>query len=314
MLKGVLDGELKLSKPIKRYLDLCLKCGACTKFCPSGIDIIDIVTVAKSEFFKRNKLEKLKSFILKYLIFGLFIKLVKIFVKPYGSKNYTEKVLFFGGCGSSIKGDKNIVKILNSVEVEVINPQFDCCGIPYFTGGDLKEFQNAIKKFINTVKKYDIKEIVVNCASCEKALRDYIKWVDNDVDKEVLKELKIKNIYEFLRKKNIKLKLKQCAKVTYHKPCNIDNFNDIQWLLNNTENLEYIEMKDFDKCCGFSGIPNFKEIKIMKNIYNTKRENIKNSGANIVLTSCLGCEAALKAYSFRQYKVFDFIEFIATHL
>ena len=74
MLKGVLDGELKLSKTIKRYLDLCLKCGACTKFCPSGIDIIDIVTVAKSEFFKRNKLEKLKSFIQKYLIFGFFIK------------------------------------------------------------------------------------------------------------------------------------------------------------------------------------------------------------------------------------------------
>ena len=47
MLKGVLKGELKLSKTINRYLNLCLKCGACTKFCPSGIDITDIITVAK---------------------------------------------------------------------------------------------------------------------------------------------------------------------------------------------------------------------------------------------------------------------------
>ena len=39
MLDGVLKGDLKLNKNINKYLDLCLKCGKCSDFCPSGIDV-----------------------------------------------------------------------------------------------------------------------------------------------------------------------------------------------------------------------------------------------------------------------------------
>ena len=85
-------------------------------------------------------------------------------------------------------------------------------------------------------------------------------------------------------------------KVTYHKPCNINNFNDIEWVLNSTENLEYIEMDGFDKCCGLNGLSKIKDYKIMLNIFKSKINNIQKSKANIVTTSCLGCELALKSY------------------
>ena len=52
MLRGLIKGDLKMSAKLNRYLDLCLKCGACSKFCPSGIDVVDIITSAKAEFFK----------------------------------------------------------------------------------------------------------------------------------------------------------------------------------------------------------------------------------------------------------------------
>ena len=32
MLQGIIKGELKAGKTINRYLDLCLKCNACSKF------------------------------------------------------------------------------------------------------------------------------------------------------------------------------------------------------------------------------------------------------------------------------------------
>ena len=47
MLKGFINGDLKMSKTINRYLNLCLKCGACSEFCPSGIDVVDIIALAK---------------------------------------------------------------------------------------------------------------------------------------------------------------------------------------------------------------------------------------------------------------------------
>ena len=52
----------------------------------------------------------------------------------------------------------------------------------------------------------------------------------------------------------------------------------------------------------------------MKKIFGAKRQNIKATDAKTVLTSCLGCEAALKAYSFGQYKVKDLVDFIAKNI
>ncbi len=317
MLEGVINGRLKLSKTINHYLDLCLKCGACAKFCPSGIDIVDIIIAAKSEYFKAHIFEKIKTFFQKYFIFGLMLKIVCTFIRPSKSQVFDKKVLYFGGCGSKLKGDKALVKILNQLSIEVVNPKFHCCGIPYFSRGDLNEFTNSLKSYIKILKKYDIKDVVTTCASCEKSLKDYIKWVGTSIseeDSEFLKTINVKNIYEYLRERNQKLVLKIPVKITYHKPCNINNFEDIKWLLENTENLEYIEMQDYDKCCGLNGLFKFGKYKVLKEIFNRKQKCIKDSEVKVVTTSCLGCEAALKLYSFGQYKTVDLIEFISNYL
>jgi len=313
MLEGVIKGDLKMSKTINRYLDLCLKCGACSKFCPSGIDVVDVIISAKAEYFKLHPLEKIKTLFQKYFIFGLIPRLVRTFLRPTKSKEFDTKVLYFGGCGSKLKGDKYLVKILNSVGIEVVNPQFHCCGISYFSRGDLNEFNNSIKSYVEILKKSEIKEVVTTCASCEKSLKDYIKWAD-PVDVEYLKEVKVKNIYEYIREKNLILKLKKEIKVTYHKPCNINNFDDIEYVLKNTENLEYVQMEDFDKCCGLNGIFKIKEYKILSKIFKSKIKNILNTKANIVLTSCLGCESGLKIYSLNRYKVYDLIDFLGENV
>ena len=313
MLKGVLNNDLKMSKTINRYLDLCLKCGKCTKFCPSGIDVVDIILSAKNEYFKSHKIERIKTWFLKTFIFGLIPNFFKVFQRNIKSKTFDKKVLFFGGCGVKFKGNTSVTRILNNLNIEVITPDFNCCGIPYLTRGDLKEFNNSIKNYIKILKKYQIKDIITTCASCEKSLKDYIKWCE-DSDKGFLKEINIKNIYEYLHENNLKIKLRKKQRVTYHKPCNIDNFQDIKWILQNTENLEYVEMKDFDSCCGLNGLSKIKEFSIMKNIFNSKRKNIVNSKTKIVLTSCLGCEIGLKSYSLNKYKVYDLISFLSKNM
>lgn len=317
MLGGVLRGDLKLSKTINRYLDLCLKCGACVKSCPSGINAVDVIISAKAEYFKTHPFERVKTFFQKYFIFGLIPRIVRTFIPSMESKKFDEKIIYFGGCGSKFKGDKTIVKILNSINVEVINPVFHCCGMPYLVRGDLNEFNNSMRSYISILKKYNIKEVVTSCASCEKSLKEYIKWTDenlSDFDIEFLKSINVINIYKYLRKKNISLKLQKSQKVTYHKPCHIENFDDVKWLIDNTENLEYVEMQGFDKCCGLNGIAKIREYETMLKIYNEKRNSIKKTNAKNVLTSCLGCESALNLYSLRKYKAYDLLDFIAKNL
>lgn len=314
MLQGLIKGDLKMSKTINRYLDLCLKCGKCTTFCPSGIDVVDVIVSAKAEYFKTHPSAKIISSIQKNIIFGLIPNIVNLFTPKTKSKTFEKKVLYYGGCGAKLTGTRAITQILNAQEIEVIAPNFDCCGISAFTQGDLKSFNNSIENFIKTIKKYDITEIVTSCASCEKSLKDYIKWTDSEETKAYLEKLEIKNIYEYIRENNLKLKLKKKEKVTYHKPCNINNFADIEWILNNTENLEYNALENIDECCGLNGLSKITEYKIMKNIFSKKRTSIKNTNAKIVLTSCLGCEIALKTYSRNDYKVFDLINFIANRI
>ena len=300
MLKGFINGKLKMTKKLNRYLDICLKCGACSKFCPSSIDVVNIITLAKAEYFKQHKMEKFISLIQKKIIFGLIPDIFKHFRLEHKSKTFEKKVAFFGGCRSKLNGNKAVIKILNSCQIEVQCPNFDCCGTPFLSRGDLESYEEYKTNFI---KKLDsVKNVVTTCASCEKAIKSY----NYDVG--------IKNIFEYIRENNLKLKLKKPTKVTFHKPCNIDNWDDIKWILDNTENLQYVEMDGFDSCCGLNGISKFSDYKIMLKLFLNKHKNIKKTGAKIVLTSCLGCEAALKAFSFGQYKIKDFTDFLASEV
>ena len=304
MLQGLIKGELKMSETINRYLDLCLKCGACSKFCPSGIDVIDIVALAKAEYLKFNAKEKFKLKLLKSSL--KILNFINLFAPKKKSKTFEKKVIYFGGCGSKIEGNKYIVDILNSAGTEVITPNFECCGFPFFVKGDLNAFKFYMDKFYQTIEKYDNIEILTNCATCEKSLKSYKKWSN--------KVINVKNVFEYLRENNIKFELKKKANVTYHKPCNLENYDDVLWVLKNTKNLNYIQMDDYDKCCGMQGIFNFKERKIMSQIYRQKRNNILNTKTNPVLTSCLACRLTLKLYSFGKYKVNDLLSFLSKNI
>ncbi len=310
MLRGLLNGELKMSKIINRYLDLCLKCSACTKFCPSGIDVVDIVALAKSEYFKLHKIEKIKSFFLRKFVFDFGVRFCGLIHKNVKSKAFDKKVVYFGGCSGRMQGNSHIVKLLNSCGIEVVSPDFECCGIPFFVRGDMKSFQQYMESFFAKLKETGVTDVVTSCASCEKALKSYSEKWGKDIKPF---DYTVKNIYEYMRENGLKPRLNRKLKVTYHKPCNLNNYDDIKWLLNNTYNLEYTEMQNYDSCCGFNGISKIKEYKINSKIFTLKRENIIATGAKYVLTSCLGCESALNIFSLGKYKVEDLAKFIAVH-
>ena len=299
MLNGLIKGDLKMTKNLNKYLDMCLKCGACSKFCPSGIDIVDVIASAKAEYFKTSFWEKLVSFIQRNFVFGFIVKLISMFHLKRKSKTFAKKVIYFGGCGSKIKGNDSVIDILNACNIEVITPDFDCCGIPFYVRGDKNSFEKYKQDFINKLSQYDNYDIVTTCASCEKTIKSYLPEGYN-----------VKNIYQYIRENDFEFELKKEKKVTFHKPCNIENYDDILWILNKTKNLNYVEMRDFDKCCGLNGVTKFSHYKVFTQLFKEKVRNIELSGSKIVLTSCLGCEVALMFYSLIRYRVYDLLEFL----
>lgn len=309
MLYGALKHKFAFSKEIKKYLDLCLKCNACSRFCPSGINVADIMIAAKFEYIKRSIKEKFVSFLMKTL-FYIVPKLLKTFRFKTKSRHFDKKVLYFSGCAEQFKNDKKIVKLLNYASVEVITPDFNCCGVSLLMRGDLNAFNSYIKNFIKTVKKYNITEIVTSCASCEGVLKSYIKWADDENDRNFLSCIKIKSIYEYIYENKIKFELKKPVQITYHKPCSENNMSAILWILNNTKNLLYQEAENYDKCCGYSELFNIKEFKVTSKLLSLKRNNIIKTNAKYVLTTCVACQLMLSFGSLNRYKVSDLLDFI----
>ncbi len=173
--------------------------------------------------------------------------------------------------------DKFLSKIPN---IEIIEKDFECCGLPFLSSGNLERF-DEVKNHNLEMLDCDFDYILTDCASCESTLKKYT-------------DAKFISLGELLVKQNVKFEFSKPVKVTFHKPCHLENDNFLMPLLNNCKNVEYIEMNDYDTCCGFAGEFALKNRKLSMAISKKKAKNIIDTKADYVITSCPACILGLK--------------------
>lgn len=326
MLDGVLKGDLKLNRNINKYLDLCLKCDKCSNFCPSSIDVCKILETAKYNYEKNTLWGKFIFFLESKYVFGNLLKLFKIIInspplreekqlitseasnRDVGAKANKLKLLYFKGCVNNIfpQTDKFLHKLFDNSDVEIIEKDFDCCGLPFLSSGNLERFEE-VKKHNLELMNCDFDYILTDCASCESTLKSYFQSTKNDDGQEnPTCDLSLRtsernvaipsfiSLGKLIANQNIKFKFEKPIKVTFHKPCHLEN--DDFWLkiIENCENVEYVKMKDYDECCGFSGEFAIKNHKISMQISKQKAQNAINTGSDYVITTCPACVLGLK--------------------
>ena len=220
------------------------------------------------------------------------------------------KVGYFTGCMTDFVFPdlgKHIVDFLTRNGVEVIVPREQgCCGAPVFLGaGDFETGRKMADANIRAFK--DIDYIITDCATCASALIDYKKFLADTPEREEAYAKfgeKVKDISQFLV--DI-LKLPASAyqavpgvkgkKVTWHDPCHLVRYLGIKdqprQIIKSIPDIEYIEMPDADRCCGMAGSFSLYYYDLSKKIADKKVEAIKSTGADIVVSSCPGCEIQL---------------------
>lgn len=312
MLDGVLKGDLKLNRNINKYLDLCLKCDKCSNFCPSSIDVCKILETAKYNYEKNTLWGKFIFFLESKYVFGNLLKLFKIMInfhplreekqliaseasnRDLGAEANKLKLLYFKGCVNNIfpQTDKFLHKLFDNSDVEIIEKDFDCCGLPFLSSGNLERFEE-VKKHNLELMNCDFDYILTDCASCESTLKGY-NPSPCTLSPLGRREENFISLGELIANQNIKFKFEKPIKVTFHKPCHLEN--DDFWLkiIENCENVEYVKMKDYDECCGFSGEFAIKNHKISMQISKQKAQNAINTGADYVITTCPACVLGLK--------------------
>lgn len=295
-LLGLIRGDLKMNKKIAYNLDLCLFCGKCKSSCPSDINAVQIFAQIKAE-----NLSFLDKIFYSALIFKLKMFVLKIFYKlkyPIGRKNpknyINEKITYFKGCGTNAMS-------FGLIGSNLIKEKFECCGLPYFTKGRIDLYEKCKNKNLKLIEKYN--KIVFDCATCYDTILKY-----EGIDKE-----KIIYFTDFYKSK--KLQSKNPVKVTFHKPCHLSNdkFIEIENILQNIKNVEYIKMPKADDCCGFGGDFFTRHPKTADFLSKEKIKNAIQTNADIILTTCPTCLWSLK-YGINtkkaKLKAYDLAEFL----
>lgn len=213
-----------------------------------------------------------------------------------------KKAAFFVGCfmnHSLVESAHSVVKVLTRNNVEVTVPREQpCCGLPQYVYGDFETAKAQAKKVIDGFNKYDT--VVTACASCASMLKKEMLELFRDEPEYLpkVKEFSAK-CYEFSEYVSKELDTKDRlhndspVTVTYHDPCHMVRYNNItsepRSLLKSVPRINFVEMFEANRCCGASGLVQAFYYDLSAKITADKAQNIMDTGAQVVATSCPAC-------------------------
>ncbi|HIE25708.1 TPA: 4Fe-4S dicluster domain-containing protein [Candidatus Poribacteria bacterium] len=224
---------------------------------------------------------------------------LKKVIPPEGERKH--RLGFFPGCMMiHIFPSVNLAtaRVLAENGCEVITPQKQqCCGALHTLSGIKEPALRLARQNIDIFEKIDVEAIIVNCAGCGAALREYSHLLADDPDYAEKAEnfsRRVKDISEFLAEIEVKPPQGEIVhRVTYDDPCHLLHGQKVKeqprMLLQSIPGLELVELKQADRCCGSAGVYNVLQPEMSMRLLEDKMKNIAETNAEIVVTGNPGC-------------------------
>ncbi len=275
-------------------------------------------------------------------------------VKPgtYEGQGAKLKIGYFVGCGVDViqvKAGQATFESLKRLGKSVTVLENCCCGLPPWSYGDFGNTEKLAAKNLQVLANADLDVIVTDCSSCASFLKKYPKvFKDDQENLELANRIlpQIKDVVEFLytsehgEREGAALEEVSSyhdshadsgsdvaqtissgsgpAIVTYHDPCHAVRGQNIKSesrkILQSIPGIEFREMAESDWCCGGAGSYALTHYDLSQKVLDRKIKNLKNSEADILVTSCPACMIQL-AFGVRRHglktKVFHISEMTA---
>lgn len=191
----------------------------------------------------------------------------------------------------------NTAKLLEKAGCQVsYNPNQTCCGQPAYNAGFMKEARQVSEKFLKDFSGEEI--IVAPSGSCVGYVRGSFEEIfDNSSCHNDAKHLsgRIYELSEFLVDvlKYTNFGARMNAKATYHDACGALRECGIKKqpreLLSNVNDLELLESKECETCCGFGGTFSVKYEPISVGMAQTKIQSAVAAGADHIISTDISC-------------------------
>ncbi|BCJ85495.1 (Fe-S)-binding protein [Effusibacillus dendaii] len=204
---------------------------------------------------------------------------------------------------------KSVVQVLESQGVEVVfPPDQTCCGQVTFNSGYWEDSKKSAKHFIEVFENEEY--IIAPSGSCASMIRlHYPKLFEDEPNWKKRAEQVAERVYEFSEFLVHVLGLEQLqasfpAKATYHQSCHMGRglglINEPLQVLSKVEGLQIEPLPNQEDCCGFGGTFSVKMPEISVAMASEKIKHINESGADLVITSDLGCLMHIGGFAKRQ--------------
>ncbi len=229
-------------------------------------------------------------------------------VQPEGKR--VGRVAYFTGCATDLMYadvGRSVLQVLGKLGIEVIIPQDQvCCSAPLFLSGAIKQALPNILKNLEILDRVDADAVVIDCATCGAALKkgipELLEDLGMDTERAARVALKVKDISQIVSERLGELPIESIRSsepltVTYHDPCHLVRGMGIatepRTIIRSLPQAKLVEMEGANECCGGGGFYQFDKVDLSTAITSRKLENIRATGAQVVLTGCPGCRLTL---------------------
>jgi glycolate oxidase iron-sulfur subunit len=217
------------------------------------------------------------------------------------------KVAFFVGCVIDKVFPNVGAAVMRTLEhhgVGVYLPEdFACCGIPALSSGDTVAFNKLVRHNLRRFASERFDFLITACATCTSTIKKLWPLMAEDLSPESREQVaeiaaRTMDVSQFLvdRVGVCQVEVEsddQKVLLTYHDPCHLKKSLGVasqpRALLRANPAYRFKEMVEADRCCGMGGSFNLQHYDISAAIGKRKRDNIAQSGCEVVATSCPAC-------------------------
>ncbi|MFQ5934194.1 MAG: (Fe-S)-binding protein [Dehalococcoidia bacterium] len=191
-----------------------------------------------------------------------------------------------------------MVKVLREAGVSLDFPENQtCCGQPAFNSGYQTQARELARRFISIFE--GARYVVAPSGSCTSMVRVFYPELlkDDPIALEKARALssRVYELSEFLVKVLGKEDVGASfpGAVTYHPSCHLLRElgvrSEPKQLLAKVRGIDLRELPDQEQCCGFGGSFSIKYSDISGAILQSKIDNIRESGAEVLVANDSGC-------------------------
>jgi Fe-S oxidoreductase len=305
----------------------CTTCGACMHVCPVEVEHIPkIVGLRQSEVLMQSRFpQELNTFFRNVetnsnpwgigfskraeWTEGLSVKLLK--------DNPGAEYLFWVGCAGSFdeqgrKTARALAAVLTSAGLDfaILGAEEKCCGDSARRLGNEYLFQSLAGETMALLARYKVKNIITMCPHGYNTFKnEYPPLADtmsslSPEDRDLIKSIRVFHDVEILdtliADKKLRVEPLPTGILTYHDSCYLGRHNGLidepRRVLDSvsSEVLQELDKnREHSFCCGAGGGLMWTEEKLGKRINHLRAQQVIDSGARVVATSCPFCQTML---------------------